>query len=100
MTLWKKGREKERGFGERKAAGLALAGWIAGNSRKIEKVFVAALVLSAVCIPFVNVNYDLTEYLPEYVDSKRGIDRMEETFGYPGTARIMLEDVSLYEAKQ
>lgn len=100
MTLWKKGREKERGIGERKAAGLALAGWIAGNSRKIEKIFVAALVLSAVCIPFVNVNYDLTEYLPEYVDSKQGIDRMEETFGYPGTARIMLEDVSLYEAKQ
>lgn len=100
MTLWKKGREKERGIGERKAVGLALAGWIAGNSRKIEKIFVAALVLSAVCIPFVNVNYDLTEYLPEYVDSKQGIDRMEETFGYPGTARIMLEDVSLYEAKQ
>ncbi|MFR7549415.1 MAG: hypothetical protein ACLUV8_06425 [Clostridium sp.] len=25
---------------------------------------------------------------------------MEETFGYPGTARVMVKDVSLYEAKQ
>ena len=25
---------------------------------------------------------------------------MEDEFGYPGTARIMLKDVTLYEAKQ
>ena len=25
---------------------------------------------------------------------------MEDEFGYPGTARLMIKDVSLYEAKQ
>ena len=84
-------------FLKKKAAGLVLAGWIAENSRRIEKFFIIALILSAICIPFVNVNYDLTEYLPDYVDSKQGIDRMEQTFGYPGTARIMLEDESEME---
>lgn len=93
-------RMEDDSHGEKKAAGLVLAGWIAENSRRIEKFFIIALILSAICIPFVNVNYDLTEYLPDYVDSKQGIDLMERTFGYPGTARIMLEDVSLYEAKQ
>ncbi len=29
-----------------------------------------------------------------------GLDVMKKEFGYPGTARLMLKDVSLYEAKQ
>ena len=70
-------RMEDDSHGEKKAAGLVLAGWIAENSRRIEKFFIIALILSAICIPFVNVNYDLTEYLPDYVDSKQGIDRME-----------------------
>ena len=46
------------------------------------------------------VNYDLTEYLPDTVQSKQGLDLMEEKFGYPGTARIMIDGVTLYQAKQ
>ena len=43
---------------------------------------------------FVNVNYDLTEYLPDTARSHIGLDQMESAFGYPGTARVMLKDVS------
>ena len=46
------------------------------------------------------VNYDLTEYLPDNAQSGIGLNKMEDEFGYPGTARIMLKDVTLYEAKQ
>lgn len=46
------------------------------------------------------VNYDLTSYLPDTVDSKIAINKMEETFGYPGTGRLMLKNVTIYEAKQ
>ena len=49
--------------------------------------------------PFVKINYDLTQYLPDFAPSKIAIDKMDETFGYPGTGRLMLKDVSLYEAK-
>mgnify|MGYP000108066599 CR=1 FL=1 len=49
---------------------------------------------------FVEVNYDLTEYLPDNAQSGIGLNKMEDEFGYPGTARIMLKDVTLYEAKQ
>ena len=49
---------------------------------------------------FVEVNYDLTEYLPDTAQSGIGLNKMEDEFGYPGTARIMLKDVTLYEAKQ
>ena len=70
------------------------------NKRKIiEKVFIIMLVISLILLPFVKVNYDLTEYLPETAKSKIGINLLEDEFGYPGTARIMIEDVSIYEAK-
>ena len=49
---------------------------------------------------FVNVNYDLTKYVPSYTQSSQGLDKMKEEFGYPGTARLMIKDVSLYEAKK
>ena len=39
---------------------------------------------------FVNVNYDLTEYLPASARSCIGLDLMEDEFGYPGTARLMM----------
>lgn len=66
----------------------------------IEKIFMAAVVISAVLTPLVGVNYDLAEYLPETTQTKVGIDIMEREFGYPGTARVMVEDVSIYEAKR
>lgn len=79
---------------------MTLPEFIAKKNLLIEKVFIVAVIFCAICSPFVEVNYDLTEYLPDYVDSKAGLNLMEEKFGYPGTARIMIEDVTLYEAKQ
>lgn len=65
----------------------------------IEKFFILLTVISAICFPFVGINYDLSKYLPDSTSSKQGINLMEDTFGYPGTARVMIKDVSLYEAK-
>lgn len=73
---------------------------ILNHRRKIEVFFGLLVVLSIICYPFVKVNYDLTEYLPKTAQSRQGIDLMEDVFGYPGTARVMIDDVSLYEAKQ
>lgn len=66
----------------------------------IESVFAAGCLFSLLAMFFVNVNYDLTEYLPDDAESSIGIDVMEQEFGYPGTSRVMIKDVSLYEAKQ
>ncbi|MCI8342024.1 MAG: MMPL family transporter [Firmicutes bacterium] len=72
---------------------------IVEKSKAIEKIFMVAIVLSAISYPFVNVNYDLSTYLPLSAPSKQALDIMEKEFGYPGLARIMIEDISLYEAK-
>lgn len=79
---------------------FSLPVFIIERSRAIEIVFVVAVLLSMLAAPFVNINYDLTRYLPKTVQSKAGLDLMEEKFGYPGTGRVMIDDVTLYEAKQ
>lgn len=78
---------------------FSLPDLILEKSRAIEKLFILLVILSVIAAPFVEVNYDLTEYLPDTVQSKQGLDLMEEKFGYPGTARVMIEDVTLYQAK-
>ena len=100
----KKGR-KEKGSGRPKTGGqekfsIGLAKFIIHKRGLIESLFVVGCIFSLVAMLFVNVNYDLTEYLPDWAASSMGLDKMEEEFGYPGTARLMLEDVTLYEAKQ
>ena len=67
--------------------------------KQIEKIFTVLVVLSLICIPLVGVNYDLTKYLPDSSPSAQALDIMQEEFTYPGMGRVMLEDVTLYEAK-
>lgn len=67
--------------------------------KAIEKLFCALVMLSLLCIPMVGVNYDLTKYLPDSSPSAQALDIMQEEFTYPGTGRVMLQNVTLYEAK-
>lgn len=77
-----------------------VADFIVDHNIGIRNIILVLVVIFAICYPFVSVNYDLTKYLPNDVDSKIAINKMREVFGYPGTGRLMLKDVSLYEAKQ
>ena len=72
---------------------------IVQKGRWIEKIFAISVILSVISACFVHVNYDLSEYLPDWAPAKEGLNRMEEEFGYPGTARVMVGPVTLYEAK-
>lgn len=69
------------------------------RGKAIERAFLIVTIVCAICFPFVGVNYDLSKYLPEFAPTKQALDVMEGEFGYPGTARIMVKDVSLQEAK-
>lgn len=76
-----------------------VANFIIHKHKAIEKFFFIFVVLNLIFWPFVGVNYDLSSYLPSNAVTKQGLDLMEQEFGYPGTARIMIKDVSIYEAK-
>lgn len=72
---------------------------IVNKGKHIERIFLVVTILFAICFPFVGVNYDLSKYLPDFAPTKQALDVMEDEFGYPGTARIMVKNVSLQEAK-
>ena len=76
-----------------------MAHFIVQRGRIIEKFFIAMTILCAVCYPFVGVNYDLSKYLPDFAPTKQALDVMEQEFGYPGMARIMVKDVTLPEPR-
>lgn len=94
-----KEKDKKTGKNAQKRKRLNLIDLIVKKGRWIETLFAAAVVISAICACFVHVNYDLSEYLPEWAPAKKGLNVMEEEFGYPGTARVMVGPVTLYEAK-
>ncbi len=100
---WKKKNKtenaQESGDGQSRTPAEVLARFIIEKRALIESIFVAGCIFSIIAMCFVNVNYDLTKYVPSYTQSSQGLDKMKEEFGYPGTARLMIKDVSLYEAK-
>ena len=100
---WKKKNKtenaQESGDGQSRTPAEVLARFIIEKRALIESIFVAGCIFSIIAMCFVNVNYDLTKYVPSYTQSSQGLDKMKEEFGYPGTAWLMIKDVSLYEAK-
>ena len=65
-----------------------VADFIVDHNKGIRNIVLILVVVFAICYPFVSVNYDLTKYLPNDVDSKIAINKMREVFGYPGTGMI------------
>jgi len=75
-----------------------LANFIVKNRVVLMIVFLVALVASGVAMSFVQVNYDLTKYLPDSSTTKTSLKEMADEFGASGTASIMLENVDATDA--
>ena len=73
--------------------------FIIRRSKLIEQIFIISFILCSLSTTLVGVNYDLTKYLPESTESSKALSILKEDFTYPGTGRVMLKNVSLYEAK-
>ena len=84
-----KGNTEERNAEEKPSFAFRLARLIVKRQKWIVSLFIIGCLFSLIAMFFVNVNYDLTEYLPADVQSRIGLDVMEKEFGYPGTARVM-----------
>jgi predicted RND superfamily exporter protein len=76
-----------------------LISFIVKRRKRIEIFFGFFIVFSIFSNFLVGTNYDLTKYLPKSSKTKQAIDLMEKEFGYPGTARVMIENVTIHEAQ-
>ena len=47
----------------------------------------------------VTVNQDITAYLPDDSDTRRGYDVMNSEFTTPGTAQVMISNITFEEAQ-
>ena len=78
----------------------SIVDFIVQKRKKIEITFLILTVVSVFLNSYVGINYDLTKYLPSTTKSQQGLSMMKREFGYPGTARVMIDNVSLYQAKE
>ena len=71
-----------------------LARFIVDKRKGFYLIFIAAVLFSAASINKVQVNNDITSYLPAQTETRRGLTIMEEEFVTLGTANIMVSNVS------
>ena len=62
-------------------------------------IFIVATVLCAACIPFVSINYNMVDYLPDTAQSTRALSEMEHEFVQTvPNAKAMIKNVSIAQA--
>jgi hypothetical protein len=73
--------------------------WILKHKTLIITVYVIGCIVSMLCKPLVQVNYDMNDYLPEGSPSTIAFNVMEDEFegGIPNV-RVMISDISVPEA--
>ncbi|MGN0151124.1 MAG: RND family transporter [Wujia sp.] len=73
--------------------------WITNHRRIVLTIFLVCTVLCLFLKNFVEVNYDMNDYLPEDTHSTVSLDVMQEEFdgGIPN-ARVMVKNVTIPEA--
>ena len=71
-----------------------LARFIVDKRKAFFLVFIAALIFCGASINKVQVNNDITSYLPPDTETRRGLTLMEEQFVTLGTADVMVSNVT------
>lgn len=79
---------------------LTLASFIVDKRKAIEILFVVAIIYSIASVNKVQVNQDITSYLPAESETRRGLTIMEEEFTTYGMARVMVGNVTYDRAEE
>ena len=76
-----------------------LAAFIVDRRSVVFLVFAVAAIFCAVSRGWVQVNDDLTAYLPDTTETRQGLELMEREFTTFGTAQVMVENVTYDQAE-
>lgn len=72
---------------------------IINHKKMVMGLFILASLVTALMVPFVGVNYNISDYLPEKAESTIGIGVMQREFTQTiPNASVMVKDVSIIEA--
>ncbi len=76
-----------------------LSAFIVDKRKAFYLIFILAIIYSIISIPKVNINNEISSYLPESTETRIGIKIMEEEFKTFGSAQIMISNITYDEAK-
>ncbi len=79
---------------------IRLATWIVDKRNLFFLIYAAALLFSLFSSGWVQVNDDITSYLPEDSETRQGLQVMEEQFVTLGSARIMVSNITYEQGQQ
>lgn len=85
---------------EKKSGMYKVARFIVQKRKAFLLLFAVGIIYSVICIPKVSVNYDITKYLPEDTDTRRGLTIMEEEFTTYGTANVLVKNITYETAEE
>ncbi len=88
---------------ERKGGGdimIKIASFIVDKHRAFYFLFAAALFLSVICIPKVQINNDISSYLPADTETRRGLTLMDDEFVTYDTEKIMVTTITEKQAER
>ena len=77
---------------------ISLATFIVDKRKAIEILFIFAIIYSVLSVNKVQVNQDITSYLPAQSETRRGLNVMSEEFLTYGMARVMVSNITYEEA--
>lgn len=77
---------------------LTVSTFIVNKRKAIEILFVLAIIYSVLSINKVQVNQDITSYLPADSETRQGLSLMDEQFTTYGSAKVMLTNVTYEDA--
>ena len=79
---------------------LTAATFIVNKRKAIEILFILAIIYSVLSINKVQVNQDITSYLPADSETRQGLSIMDEQFVTYGSAKVMLTNVTYNQADE
>lgn len=78
---------------------LTVATFIVNKRKAIEILFVLAIIYSVLSINKVQVNQDITSYLPATSETRIGLSLMDEQFTTYGSGKVMVSNVTYPQAE-
>ena len=78
---------------------VRLAAFIVDKRNLFFLIYAASMIFCLVARGWVQVNDDITDYLPEHTETRRGLSLMEDEFTTFGTARVMVSNITYEKAE-
>lgn len=78
---------------------LTVATFIVNKRKAILILFVFAIIYSIMSVNKVNINQDITSYLSEETETRRGLTTMDEEFITYSSARVMVGNITYEDAE-